>query len=135
MLRTYTELSQLTSLEDRYEYLRLDGRVAETTFGFDRWVNQAFYRSYEWKQARQAIIARDLGMEYGTPDVPIQGTYYIHHMNPITMQDIEEGSDNLLDPEFLITCGLNAHNAVHFGDKSQLPQPYIPRTKSDTKLW
>jgi hypothetical protein len=135
MIRTYTELREFKTLEERFDYLRLGGAVGSSTFGFDRWVNQQFYRSREWKQARSYIIARDMGMDLGSEDTPILGAHLIHHMNPLTMDDFEEGSDNLLDPEFLITTALRTHNAIHFGDKSLLPKPYIERQPGDTKLW
>ena len=135
MIRTYTELKRLRTLEDRFDYLSLGGVVGESTFGFDRWVNQQFYRSREWKQIRQFVIARDLGMDLGSDDTPIHGAHLIHHMNPIALSDIEDSTENLLDPEFLITTALRTHNAIHFGDKSQLPQPYVERQPGDTTLW
>ena len=135
MIRTYTELQELKTLEDRFDYLRLGGDIGTSTFGFDRWINQQFYRSREWKHARSQIIARDMGMDLGSEDTPILGAHLIHHMNPLTMDDFEEGSDNLLDPEYLITTALRTHNAIHFGDKSLLPRPFVERRPGDTKLW
>jgi hypothetical protein len=125
----------IPTLEDRYEYLALSADVADITFGFDRWVNQNFYRSAEWKNARRHVIIRDDGWDLGVYDVPISGRVIIHHMNPLTLSDIEEGSDNLLNPEFLICCSHRTHNAIHYGDRSQLPQPYIPRQPGDTRSW
>lgn len=134
-MRTYTELQRFTTLEDRYDYLELGGVVGETTFGFERQINQGFYRSREWRLIRDEVIARDRGFDLGAFDAPIRGAHLIHHMNPITMQDFEEGSDNLLDPEGLILTSLRTHNAIHFGDKGQLPRPFVERTPGDTKLW
>lgn len=135
MIRTFSELSRLRTLEERFEYLRLDGTVGEPTFDDMRWANQAFYHSREWRQMRSKIIARDLGMDLGTPDTPIRSSPLIHHMNPLTLHDIQEGTDNLLDPEFLICTSLRTHNAVHYGDKKLLPQPFVPRRPGDTMLW
>lgn len=135
-MRTFTELSQLHTIEDRFEYLRLDASVGDTTFDDMRWLNQAFYHSREWRQMRQHVIARDLGMDLGTPDQPIRDRYpLIHHMNPISVRDIEEGSDNLLDPEFLICTGLRTHNAIHYGDERLLPQPVVERKPGDHLGW
>lgn len=135
MIRTYTELRRLPTLEEKFDYLELGGRIGESTFGFDRWINQQFYRSKEWKQIRTHVIARDLGFDLGAEDSPIRGAPVIHHMNPLTMEDIEEATDNLLDPEFLITTSLRTHNAIHYGDKQQLPRPLVERRPGDTKLW
>lgn len=135
MIRTYTELQMFDTLEDRFDYLSLGGSIGVSTFGFDRWMNQAFYRSREWRQIRSHVIVRDDGLDLGTDDISIRGAYTIHHMNPISMQDLEEASYNLLDPEFLITCALRTHNAVHYGDKNLLPRPFIERRPGDTKLW
>lgn len=135
MIRTYSDLQQFDTLEDRFEYLKLGGRVGETTFGFDRWINQMFYRSAEWKDVRNYVISRDEGLDLGAPDVPIIGAHLIHHMNPLTPEDIEEASDNLLDPEYLITTALRTHNAVHYGNASLLPKPYVERRPGDTRLW
>lgn len=134
-MRTYTDLLRFDTLEDRYDYLQLGQEVGQATFGFERWVNQQFYRSHEWKQIRDHVIARDQGFDLGAPDAPIRGPHLIHHMNPITMQDFEESGDNLLNPEGLILTSLRTHNAIHFGDKGQLPRPFVERTPGDTKLW
>lgn len=135
MIRTYSELRNLRTLDERFDYLELGGRIGESTFGFDRWINQQFYRSREWRQIRDDVIVRDLGFDLGAEDAPIRGAHLIHHMNPLTLEDIEKGSDNLLDPEFLITTSLRTHNAIHYGDKSQLPRPFVERRPGDTKLW
>lgn len=135
-MRTYTDLSQLNTIDERFQYLRLDASVGDTTFDDMRWLNQAFYHSREWRQMRQHVIARDLGMDLGTPDQPIRDRYpLIHHMNPITVEDISEGSDNLLDPEFLICTGLRTHNAIHYGDERLLPQPHVERKPGDHLGW
>lgn len=131
MIRNYTELNRLSSLEDRFDYLQLGGTIGTTTFGFDRWVNQQFYRSKEWQQIRHHVIVRDNGMDLGSHDIPIRGHYLIHHMNPITLRDLEESTENLLDPEFLITTGIRTHNAIHYGDKRQLPRQLIERKPGD----
>lgn len=134
-MRNYTELRGLGSLDERYEYLKLTGIVGDTTFDDMRWLNQAFYHSREWREARSFVIARDLGMDMGTLDIPIRGNPIIHHMNPLTVEDIEEGTDNLLSPEFLICTSLRSHNAIHYGDKSQLPRDFVERRPGDTLGW
>lgn len=134
-IRTYSELQRLDTLEDRYDYLKLDSVVGEGTFGFERWVNQQFYRSREWRQIRDHVIARDQGFDLGASAAPVRGAHLIHHMNPITMEDFENSSDNLLDPEYLILTSLRTHNAIHFGDERQLPRPFVERTPGDTTLW
>lgn len=135
-MRTYSELCQFNTLEERYEYLRLGQGVGDTTFDDMRWVNQAFYHSSEWRRMRQHIIARDLGMDLGTPDQPVRDrSPVIHHMNPLTLEDIEHGTDNLLDPEFLICTGLRTHNAIHYGDARLLPQPHVERRPNDHLGW
>lgn len=135
MIRTYSELRHLDGLEERFDYLALNGQVGMSTFGFDRWINQQFYHSKEWRQIRYHVIARDEGFDLGAEDAPILGAHLIHHMNPITMEDLEDASDNLFDPEFLITTALRTHNAIHYGDKRQLPRPFVERSPGDTKLW
>lgn len=134
LIRTYTDLSRLQTLDERFDYLALDGIVGQATFGFDRWMNQLFYRSREWQHVRDHVIARDNGWDLGS-DLPIRGAHLIHHMNPITVEDIEHSSDNLLDPEYLITTSLRTHNAIHFGNKEQLPRPLVERRPGDTALW
>lgn len=134
-MRTYTYLSQLDTLEERFDYLSLSAEVGVATFGFDRWMNQAFYKSREWRNVREEVRARDEGWDLGSHDVMIRGPHLIHHMNPITVQDIDEATDNLLKPEYLITTALSTHNAIHFGDKSQLPKLWVPRSPGDTKVW
>jgi hypothetical protein len=134
-IRTYSELRREESFEDRYEYLRLEGVVGRATFGFDRWVNQQFYQSREWKTLRHDIIIRDNGCDLGVRGYEIQGAPLIHHINPISTDDISHGLDWILDPEFLITTTHDTHNAIHYGDRSLIRQPYVPRSPGDTKLW
>lgn len=135
-MRTYSELSQLGDIEERFAYLRLDGAVGDPTFDDMRWANQAFYKSREWRQMRQQIIARDLGMDLGAHDTPIRDRFpLIHHMNPITLEDIMEGTPNLLEPEFLICTGLRTHNAIHYGNENLLPRPFVERRPGDTIEW
>lgn len=135
MIRTYRELSRLDTFDQRYEYLKLDGHVGHETFGFDRYLNQAFYTSREWRQVRQHVIARDLGCDLGVEGYEIHDRLVIHHINPITPEDIIEGRELLVDPENLITTTHDTHNAIHYGDRSLLQQPYVERRPGDTKLW
>lgn len=133
--RNYTNLRQLDSLEARFDYLSLGGLVGESTFGFDRWINQSFYHSREWRDVRSYVIARDEGFDLGARGTQIGGGILVHHMNPIILNDIEEATENLLDPEYLISTSLRTHNAIHWGDKKQLPRPFVERRPGDTKLW
>lgn len=134
-IRTYSELRGLRTFEDRYDYLRLRGVVGEATFGFDRYINQGFYRSAQWKQVRNKVIARDLGMDLGIEGYEIYDRIIIHHMNPMTAEAIEEGRAEILDPEYLISCTHSTHNAIHYGDKSLLATPFTERRRGDTRLW
>lgn len=134
-LRTYTELSRIDGFLERFRYLVLRGRTGTATFGFDRHVNQHFYRSTEWKHVRQHVIARDLGCDLGVVDHEIYDKILIHHMNPMTVGDIVDGNDSIIDPEFLITTTHKTHNAIHFGDENQLPKLQVERRPGDTKLW
>jgi hypothetical protein len=135
MIRTYTELSRLTTLEERYRYLQLSGRVGDQTFGFDRYVNQQFYRSAEWRRLRHHVIARDMGCDLGVQGYEIHNSPYIHHMNPMTLDQIVHGDESILDPEFLVVVTMQTHNAIHYGDASLLPQTVVERRPGDTKLW
>lgn len=135
IIRTYTELSRLPSFEERYRYLRLTGQVGKETFGFDRYLNQVFYRSQRWKRIRDEVILRDNGCDLGVEGYEIHGRIIIHHMNPITLEDIERESIYLLDPEFLICTVHNTHNAIHYGDENLLITAPIERTKYDTCPW
>ncbi len=133
--RTYQELRHLETFEDRYDYLELRGVVGESTFGFDRWVNQKFYTSPEWRWVRQRVIARDNGCDLGVDGFEIETNLLIHHINPLTPDDIQDGAEWILDPEFLITTTKKTHNAIHYGDRSLLPQPVVERAPGDTSLW
>lgn len=135
MSRSYSELRQLETFEERFRYLALKGSVGQSTFGFDRWVNQGFYTSREWRQARDGIIVRDNGCDLGLDGFEIHSGLYIHHLNPITLEQLEAGDDCLLDPNNLITVTHRTHNAIHYGDERQLPLRPVDRKPGDTKLW
>lgn len=135
MIRTYSELIKLPTFEERFEYLRLDGIVGEDTFGFDRYLNQAFYRSQRWKSIRDKVIIRDNGCDLGMEGYDIYSKIIIHHINPIRVKDIELESDYLLNPEFLICTTHNTHNAIHYGDANLLITAPVERTKNDTCPW
>lgn len=135
MIRTYSELIKIPTFIERYRYLRLDGRVGEETFGFDRYLNQIFYTSKEWRQLRNHIIVRDNGCDLGVEGHEIGGKIYIHHMNPITTKDIRDRSDFLLNPEYLICVSHRTHQAITYGDESILIIAPIVRTKNDTCPW
>lgn len=134
-IRTFSELSRLKTFEERYEYLRLGGEVGIATFGYDRYLNQALYHSDPWKEIRNEIIIRDNGCDLGIEDYNIKTRIYIHHMNPVTPEQIEERDPSILEPEFLICVSHQTHNAIHFGDASLLPQLPIERKPGDTTLW
>lgn len=136
-VRTYSELSRLPTFQDRFRYLALNGQVCATTFGGNRWINQGFYQSAQWKQVRQHVIARDLGCDLGVEGYEIHKPHkiYIHHMNPMTANDIVHGDESILDPEFLISATHVTHNAIHYGDERQLPRQLVERRPGDTKLW
>lgn len=136
IIRTYKELSRFSTFEDRFNYLRLDGMVGKDTFGFDRIFNQQFYRSREWKSLRDFVIVRDNGCDLGVPGHEIiSQRIIIHHLNPISIEDIESHSDFLMNPEYLITTIHSTHNAIHYGDVSQLAIKPIERTRNDTCPW
>ena len=134
-LRTYSELCRHKTFEERYWYLRLQGNVGDSTFGFDRLLNQRFYHSNEWKRLRSFVITRDNGCDLGIPGYDIYANLLIHHMNPVTIDDIRHGGDFILNPEFLITTSLQTHNAVHYGDETLLPRGPVERKSGDTTLW
>ncbi len=134
-IRTYRELIRLPSFRDRYEYLKLSGQVGQETFGFERYLNQSFYHSSEWRPIRDRVIARDLGCDLGMEGYEIHGRIYIHHMNPITVEDIRQATDLLTDPEYLICTTHNTHNAIHYGDASLLLTEPVERTPYDTCPW
>ena len=134
-IRTYSELMRFSSFEDRYQYLRLNGSIGETTFGFDRYVNQKFYRSAEWKQIRNYVIVRDNGCDLGVDGYEIHEKILIHHMNPIVLSDIQNASDYLLNPDYLISVTLATHNAIHYGDETLLIRAPTERRPNDTCPW
>lgn len=135
MIRTYSELSTITSFKDRFHYLKLDGAVGEATFGFDRYLNQLFYRSQRWRKIRDEVIVRDCGCDLGIEGYEIYKYAMIHHMNPITAKDIQDESDYLLNPEYLITTTQRTHNAIHYGDEDLLLTMPVERTQNDTCPW
>lgn len=135
-IKTYSELIALDTFEERFEYLKLDGKVGEESFGFDRWLNQSFYKSKEFRQVRNEIIVRDHGCDLGIRDREIiDEMILIHHINPITKYDIINKTDFLLNPEYLITTIDNTHRAIHFGNKEMLYQPPIERFENDQCPW
>ena len=135
MIRRYSELRHIPTFEERFDYLKLNGSVGRETFGFDRYINQRFYTSKEWRDIRHHVIARDLGLDLGAEGYEINSRILIHHMNPIVVDDILHKNDDILDPEFLITTCHNTHNAIHYGDSSLLPKPLVERSRGDTRLW
>lgn len=134
-IRTYTELMKLQTFEERFRYLKLNGKVAEKTFGFDRYLNQQFYKSEEWLKVRDYIIIRDNACDLAIEDRDIASRIMIHHMNPIRKQDILNRTDILLNPEYLICTCKRTHDAIHYGDESILFDGFIERTKFDTCPW
>lgn len=135
-MKTYNELIQLSTFLERYRYLQLRGRVGEDTFGFDRWLNQVFYRSPEWKAVRQEVLLRDNAFDLAHPEHPISGRLLVHHMNPITDKDIVNREDILMNPDYLITVSHQTHNAIHYGDESLLICDTISERKpNDTCPW
>ena len=134
-IRTYSELMRLPTFLERFRYLSLKGVVAQETFGFDRYLNQAFYASKEWKQIRNQIILRDNGCDLGVDGYPICGKAIIHHLNPVTVDDIVKQSEFLLNPEYLICTTHQTHNAIHYGDENLLPSLPVERSKNDTCPW
>lgn len=135
MIRSYTELSQISDYEARYRYLKLRGRVGDETFGFDRIFNQMFYRSGEWQRVRRDIIVRDCGCDMGVSGHEIGGRIVIHHMNPIGINDIRNSTEYLLNPEYLICVSENTHKAIHYGDENLIDRPLIERRPNDTCPW
>lgn len=134
-VRTYSEMIRLPTFEERFHYLALRGVVGESTFGFDRWMNQEFYRSREWKRLRNEVIARDNGCDLAVEGYEIFSGLYVHHMNPMTAEDLIHGNQGILDPEFLILTTHQTHNAIHYGDEKRLPPRLVERKPGDTKLW
>lgn len=135
IVRTYSELSRLETFEDRFRYLSIGGIVGTTTFGFDRWLNQRFYKSHEWQRARNHVIARDNGCDLGVLGYEIYVDLLVHHINPVQSQDIVHGEEWIFDPEYLITTCLQTHNAIHYGNEKLLPRGPIVRQAGDTTLW
>jgi hypothetical protein len=133
--RSYSELRKFATFPERFDYLRLRGEVGEATFGFDRYLNQRFYRSQEWKNARRDAIIRDNGCDLGIPGYEIFGGLFIHHMNPIVLDDILHHEQWIFDPEYLITTTQRTHNAIHFSDEDLLPKIVMARSPNDTRLW
>lgn len=134
-IRTFTELVRFSTFEERFDYLKLEAGVGVKTFGYDRWMNQDFYRSREWKNIRDEVIARDYGCDLAIRGYEIHDRILVHHMNPMTSDDIVHDNDDILNPEFLISVAHRTHNAIHFGDRSRLRQPLVERRPGDTKLW
>ena len=134
-IRTYSELIKLPTFEERFDYLRLDGVVGKDTFGFDRYLNQQFYRSSEWKRIRNQVLVRDNGCDLGIDEYEIHGRILIHHMNPISIEDLQYMSDLLMNPEYLICVSHRTHNAIHYGDESLIVTAPIERSQNDTCPW
>lgn len=135
-IKTYSELIKLPTYEERYQYLRLDGFVGKETFGFDRYINQVFYqRDPRWKKIRDYVIVRDNGCDLGVEGYEIHGRILVHHMNPVTLEDLERETEYLLDPEFLISTAHMTHNAIHYGDEGLLIKAPVVRTQNDTCPW
>jgi acetyltransferase-like isoleucine patch superfamily enzyme len=135
LTRTYTELGDIPDFEGRYNYLRTHSEIGVPTFGYERWLNQGFYTSAQWRQTRNVVIARDLGCDLGVEGYEIFDRVIIHHMNPITPSQVQHGDEALIDPEFLISVSQRTHNAIHYGDASLLVKPLVKRRPNDTKLW
>ncbi len=133
--RKYSDLVLLNSFEDRYEYLKLNGHIGDDLFGYARYLNQVFYQSAAWKKARRQTIIRDNGCDLGIRDYEIQGDIYVHHMNPITIDQLRNNDPILLDPEFLICCSRSTHEAITWGDPNLLPRKPIVRRPNDTCPW
>lgn len=134
-IRSYSELRRISGFIERYEYLCLRGSVGIATFGFDRHINQALYHSAEWKHTRREVILRDNGCDLGVSEYELHGSLLVHHMNPLSADDILDRENWVLDPEYLITTSNNTHNAIHYGDQSLLRTPFVERTSGDTQLW
>lgn len=135
MTKTYSELRKLETFDERFDYLKIGGSVGHNTFGFDRYINQNFYASYEWKNVREKVIFRDRGCDLGVPGYEIHGNLLVHHINPMDADDIIHGETWIIDPEYLITTVHSTHNAIHYGDRSLLSEPFVERSPGDTLLW
>ena len=135
-MKTYTELSKLLTFKERFEYLKMSSKIGIDTFGFERFINQAFYKSLEWRDVRNRVILRDEACDLGILDRPIYGYIRVHHMNPISVEDFERGRyQKILDPEGLVCVSLDTHNAIHYGNEWSLKIPVGFRKEGDTKLW
>jgi len=134
-IRSYSELRHLNTFEERFHYLELKGNVGDVTYGFDRWINQEFYHSRQWRVAKNHVIVRDLGCDLGILGYEIHTGLIVHHMNPMVPDDIIHGEEFICDPEYLICTSLQTHNAIHYGDASLLPRGPVERKAGDTKLW
>lgn len=135
-MKTYNEMISLPTFEQRFEYLKLHGQVGSDTFGFDRYLNQVFYHSPEWRSVRREVIIRDNGCDLACPDLEIFGRIYIHHMNPIQPNEIEDRKDDILNPNYLVCVSHDTHNAIHYGDSLYLQRRvYTERTRNDTCPW
>lgn len=135
MIRCYSDLKRIESFRERYLYLKLSGKVGEDTFGLDRYVNQLLYRSKRWKLTRSQVIIRDNGCDLGVEGHDLDKYIVVHHMNPITLEDIEYDRDEIYDLEYLISCSSRTHQAIHFGDEGLIPKDYVERKPNDTCLW
>ena len=135
MERCYSEMIKLPTLQERFDYCMLGQGVADETFGYERYLNQVFYKSYAWREVKRKVILRDNGCEFGLKDNPIMGRVIVHHLNPLTVNDIQNNTKYLLDPEYLVCVSMLTHNAIHYGTAELLPKDYIPRTPNDTCLW
>lgn len=135
IIKSYSELKSLQTFEERYNYLRLRGRVGQDTFGFDRVFNQLFYQSREWKRVRDEVIIRDNGCDLGIEGHEIHERIIVHHMNPISLEDIQDATEFLMNPEYLITTIHSTHNAIHYGDESLIRKAPVERTRFDTCPW
>lgn len=134
-IRTYRELSLLSTFLERFHYLQMHGQVGDITFGFDRYLNQTLYQTRRWKRTRDLVIIRDNGCDLGLVGYEMHGVILVHHMNPLRLEDIEHERDEIFDPEYLISTCLRTHQAIHYGDESLLPQLPIQRRPGDTCPW
>jgi hypothetical protein len=134
-IRSYSELRRISDFKERFEYLALRGVVGDRTFGFDRYMNQKFYTSRQWRQVRDQVIVRDEGCDLGMAGFDIHSRLYIHHLNPMTADDLKNGEESVLDPEYLVATTHRTHNAIHYGDANLLAKPFVERRPGDTRMW
>jgi hypothetical protein len=135
MIRKYSDLVRFPTFQERYDYLKLEGRVGTLTFGFERYLNQKFYNSLEWRQTRNQVIVRDNGCDLGILGFEVFKMIVIHHMNPVSVDDFRNGRFDILNPDYLISTSAQTHRAIHFGDSSQIPKKPVPRKPNDTTPW